>query len=608
MNYLKITYTIAAIVFIGLVGWNFYFEEEFDQFREPYTVEDRSETVEVSNADGENASKVYGVSAVHPLAVEAGMKVLDEGGNAAEAAIAVSFVLNVVEPYGSGMGGGGQMIVHEPGEGAKTYDYREAAPQSGARPDRDIAVPGFVKGMGAIYEDYGSNMDWSTLLDDAVTHSEDGVKVGRIFHEQLQNSRRFIQSGNEDPAVSNKFYPEGRALEMNKTLIQDELANTLKTLQENGPEAFYEGEIAEKIKQQVNFGPNDLAAYEVEERVAPSGNFNGQQVFAGSSPTSGIIVIQALQMLEKLDKNLDEVLRTEFGNENGELPAFLAGNMPENMQEVVNQPQYKDIYIHLVNKIVNRVYSDRVHTLGDPKFVDVNQEKLTSESYSNQLFEEEFDIGGQELTSSAEILTSPGEKADSRNTTHFVVVDKNGMMVSATNSLGKFFGSGRYIEGFFMNHQMSNFDTVDGAMNDYEPGKRPRSFVSPLVFAEDGRAVLGIGSPGGSRIPAMLLQSLIQYEYGVTEEGEKLTLQQAISRSRFYTADNVVHLENMVDQGAVNRLRSEMDYSVITHDSPVFYGGIQGLGIRTNGDVTQMYGGGDPRRLGTWKIANDSGN
>lgn len=109
---------------------------------------------------------------------------------------------------------------------------------------------------------------------------------------------------------------------MNKTLIQDELANTLKTLQENGPQAFYQGEIAEKIKQQVNFGPNDLAAYEVEERVAPSGNFNGQQVFAGSSPTSGIIVIQALQMLEKLDKNLDEVLRTEFGNENGELPAF----------------------------------------------------------------------------------------------------------------------------------------------------------------------------------------------------------------------------------------------------------------------------------------------
>ncbi|MCA1011223.1 gamma-glutamyltransferase family protein [Halobacillus halophilus] len=608
MNYLKITYTIAAIVFIGLIGWNFYFEEEFDQFREPYTVEDRAETVEVSNADGENASKVYGVSAVHPLAVEAGMKVLDEGGNAAEAAIAVSFVLNVVEPYGSGMGGGGQMIVHEPGEGAKTYDYREAAPLSGARPERDIAVPGFVKGMGAIYEDYGNNMDWSTLLDDAVTHSQDGVKVGRIFHEQLQNSRRFIQSGNEDPAISNKFYPEGRALEINDTLVQDELANTLKTLQENGPESFYEGEIAEQIKQQVNFGPNDLASYEVGERVAPSGNFNGQQVFAGSSPTSGIIVIQALQMLEKLEKNLDKVLRTEFENENGELPAFLAGNMPENMQEVVNQPQYKDIYIHLVNKIVNRVYSDRVHTLGDPQFVDVNQEKLTSESYSNQLFEEEFGVGGQELTSSAEILTSPGEKADSRNTTHFVVVDKNGMMVSATNSLGKFFGSGRYIEGFFMNHQMSNFDTVDGAMNDYEPGKRPRSFVSPLVFAEDGRAVLGIGSPGGSRIPAMLLQALIQYEYGVTEEGEKLTLQQAISRSRFYTADNVVHLENMVDQAAVNRLRSEMDYSVITHDSPVFYGGIQGLGIRTNGDVTQMYGGGDPRRLGTWKIANDSGN
>ncbi|MGI8314585.1 gamma-glutamyltransferase family protein [Halobacillus mangrovi] len=607
MNYLRITYIIAGIVFVGLVGWNFYFEDEFDQFREPYTVEDRQETVEVNASDGEDAF-VYGVSAVHPLAVEAGMKVLNEGGNAAEAAIAVSFALNVVEPYGSGIGGGGQMIVHEPGKQAMTYDYREAAPMSGAKPQRDIAVPGFVKGMEAIYEDYGNNVEWSTLLEDAVTHSEEGIKVGRIFHEQLQNSRRFIQTGNKNPEIYNMFYPEGRALQINDTLVQKDLANTLKTLQEKGPEAFYKGALAKELANKVGFGPNDLANYEVAKRPAPEGDFKGQKVYAGSSPTSGIIVIQALQMIEQLEGNLEKVLREEFENQNGQLPPFLADGLPTSMEQVVNEPQYKDLYIHLVNKVVNRVYEDRVHTLGDPRFVDVQEEKLTSTSYAKQLFEEEFSVGGQELTSSSELFVSPGEKQDTRNTTHFVVVDKDGMMVSATNSLGKFFGSGMYANGFFLNHQLINFDTVEGSMNEYEPGKRPRSFVSPLIFAEEGRAVLGIGSPGGKRIPAMLIQTLMQYEYGINQDtGDPLTLQRAIARSRFYTEDNVVHLEKMVDQAAVNRLRSEMDYSVITHDSPVFYGGIQGLGIRKNEDVIQMYGGGDPRRLGTWQIGNQNG-
>ncbi|SFJ77882.1 gamma-glutamyltranspeptidase / glutathione hydrolase [Halobacillus dabanensis] len=607
MNDLKVTYILAGIIFIGLVGWNVYFEEEFDQFREPYTVEDREETVEVDTSSEEEAF-VYGVSAVHPLAVEAGMKVLNQGGNAAEAAIAVSFVLNVVEPYGSGIGGGGQMIVHEPDEGAITYDYREAAPISGARPQRGIAVPGFVKGMEAVYEDYGDEMEWSALLEDAVTHSEEGIQVGRIFHEQLQNSQRFIQSGNENPEIYSMFYPEDRPLQINDMLVQEELAATLKDLQENGPEAFYEGKIADSLTSQLGFEPGDLAAYEVGKRTAPKGEFKGQTLYAGSSPTSGIIVIQALKMLEQLESNLEEVLKEEYALPGGDWPAFLNGNVPESLEEIVNDPQYEDVYIHLVNKIVNRVYTDRVYTLGDPAFEEVDQEKLTSTEYAEELFQEEFSLGEDNLTSSADLYTAPGEKEDNRNTTHFVIVDKDGMMVSTTNSLGKFFGSGLYVDGFFLNHQMNNFDTAEDAMNSYEPGKRPRSFVSPMIFESDGRAVLGIGSPGGKRIPAMLIQTLIQYEYGINEDtGEQLTLQEAISRSRFYTEDNVVHVENLIEQAPIARLRDMKGYSVIEHDSPVFYGGIQGLGIRTNGDVLQMYGGGDPRRLGTWQIGNQDG-
>ncbi|QAS52164.1 gamma-glutamyltransferase family protein [Halobacillus litoralis] len=607
MKDLKVTYILAGIIFIGLVGWNVYFEDEFDQFREPYTVEDRAETVEVDTS-GEEEAFVYGVSAVHPLAVEAGMKVMNQGGNAAEAAIAVSFVLNVVEPYGSGIGGGGQMVVHEPDEGAVTYDYREAAPESGARPQRGIAVPGFVKGMEAVYEDYGDQMEWSTLLEDAVTHSEEGIQVGRIFNEQLQNSRRFIQSGNEDPEIFNKFYPEDRPLQINDTLVQEELATTLKTLQEDGPEAFYEGKIADALTAELGFEEGDLSSYEVGKRPAPEGEFRNQTLYAGSSPTSGIIVIQALKMIEQLESNLEEVLQAEYATASGDLPAFLAGNVPENLEEIVNDEQYEDIYIHLVNKIVNTVYSDRVYTLGDPEFEDVEQEKLTSTAYAEGLFEEAFFAEEDAMTSSAEMFTAPGEKEDNRNTTHFVVVDKDGMMVSTTNSLGKFFGSGLYVNGFFLNHQMNNFDTAEDSMNSYEPGKRPRSFVSPMIFAEEGRAVLGIGSPGGKRIPAMLIQTLIQYEYGRNEDsGERLTLQEAIGRSRFYTEDNVVHLENMIENDPIARLRDVKGYSVIEHDSPVFYGGIQGLGIRRDGDVLQMYGGGDPRRLGTWQIGDQDG-
>ncbi|MCP3030853.1 gamma-glutamyltransferase [Halobacillus sp. A1] len=600
MNYLRLTNIVALLVFIGLVAWNYYFEDEFDAFREPYREEDRTETVQV-DANDEN-SMIYGASALHPLAVDAGMEVLNNGGNAAEAAIAVSFTLNVVEPFGSGIGGGGQMIVHEPGEGAMTYDYREAAPASGTWPDRGVAVPGFVKGMEALYEDYGENTEWASLLDRAVEHGEEGFEVGRIFNEQIQKSDRYLVLPDD---VSNMYYPEGQAIAMNETLVQEDLANTLKIIQEEGADGFYEGELGQELTEELGLAQGDLSSYEVAKREAPSGTFKGQTVYAGSSPTSGIIVIQALQMIEHMEENFEEVLRNEFEDENGELPSFLADGFPEDMEEVMNNEEWEAVYIHLINKISDAVYSDRVSTLGDPQFEEVNQEELTSEAYTTDLFEEEFSTN--QLSSSAEWFDSPGDYNDSRNTTHFVVVDKDGMMASATNSLGEFFGSGLYSHGFFWNNQLNNFNTVDDSMNEYEPGKRPRSFVSPMIFEEDGRASLGLGSPGGSRIPAMLFQTILQYEYGLTDDNESLNLQQAIRRSRFYTEDNVVHLESMVSEDSVEILRNEMDYSVITHDSPLFYGGIQGLGIRTNDDVREMYGGGDPRRLGTWQIADQDG-
>ncbi|WP_173918276.1 gamma-glutamyltransferase family protein [Halobacillus sp. Marseille-Q1614] len=600
-NYLRITNITAILVFIGLVAWNYYFEDEFDAFREPYQDQQASETIEV-NTEDENAF-VYGVSALHPLAVEAGMEVLNNGGNAAEAAIAVSFTLGVVEPYGSGIGGGGQMIVHEPGKKAMTYDYREAAPVSGSWPERGVAIPGFVKGMEALYEDYGENVEWESLLDQAITYGEEGFSVGRIFNEQIQSSNRYLQM---PPEQRELYYPQGQPIPMNETLVQKELAETLKVIQQQGADGFYGGELGAQLTAELGLQEGDLASYEVARREAPSGTFKGQTVYAGSSPTSGIIVIQALKMMEHLEGNLDQVIKQEFADQNGQIPAFLQDGLPEDMEDLVNNPKWKPVYIHLINKMSDAVYSDRVDTLGDPQFVNVDQQELTSDAYVESLFQEEFQ-NGDGLTSSNDWFSSPNDYSDSRNTTHFVVVDKDGMMASATNSLGEFFGSGRYSNGFFWNNQLNNFDTAEGSMNEYQPGKRPRSFVSPMIFEEDGEAVLGLGSPGGSRIPAMLFQTILQYEYGLDDNNEKLTLQDAIMRSRFYTEDNVVHLENMIAPESVEILRSELNYSVIEHNSPLFYGGIQGLGLRTEGSVQEMYGGGDRRRLGTWQIADQEG-
>src|SRR5699024_1994493 len=151
MNYkkhLRTTYILANIVFIGLISWNLYFEDALDPFKEPYSssafTDRQVESIKTASNENteEDRMEIYGVSAVHPLAADVGMQVIEDGGNAIDAAVAVSFMLNVVEPYGSGIGGGGLMLYHDPEEKVLSYDYRETAPESGAWPDRSVAVPG----------------------------------------------------------------------------------------------------------------------------------------------------------------------------------------------------------------------------------------------------------------------------------------------------------------------------------------------------------------------------------------------------------------------------------------------------------------------------------
>ncbi|WP_280771406.1 gamma-glutamyltransferase family protein [Salipaludibacillus daqingensis] len=631
--YLKITHILAGIIFIGLISWSVYFEGEFDQFREPYSGSDfqdrQVDSVEVSQnndtssnvnnnveetneSDENNAAEdfpgIYGVSSIHPLAAEVGMNVIEDGGNAIDAAVAVSFMLNVVEPYGSGIGGGGLMLVHDRQDGAITYDYREAAPIEGDV-NSPFAVPGLVKGMEKAFEEKGSgNISWEDLLDPAVTVAREGFEVGQVLHEQIANSTRYVQF--DDPNIREIYYPGGQPIEINETLIQEELADTLELIKENGAAGFYEGETAIAMQEAFGFDENDLTSYEAMTTETVTAEIGDQILHGGPSPSSGTTVVQAMQMANNLD--LSRVLSDEVISDLEEKLAEDGIDREARLGDLINYDEYTHSYIHLITEITQKTYSERLDTLGDPEFEMIDHAEFTSQQTIDRLLDEVYSQSSGAATSgeTAQLFDSPGEENDSRHTTHYVIVDKEGTMVSATNSLGQFFGSGVYSDGIFINSQMENFSDREESKNSYAPGKRPRSFVAPMIFEEQGQAVLGLGSPGGRRIPAMVFQTIMQYQYGLNEENEKLTLQEAIQQPRFYTEDGVVHVERRLDDEINALLRdSNVDtgYSVIEHGSPLFYGGIQGLGVVLNEDgrAESMYGGGDPRRRGSWQIDSE---
>jgi gamma-glutamyltranspeptidase / glutathione hydrolase len=591
--YLRWTYISASIIFVGLLAWNVYFVDEFDPFREPYSgadFQDRQvDSVDVdpaaggNNETGEASVDVYGVSAIHPLAADVGMEVMENGGNAVDAAIAVSFMLNVVEPYGSGVGGGGVMLVHDPEDGIASYDYRESAPTSGSWPARGAAVPGLVKGMEHIHTDYAS-LPWEDLMDDAIETAEEGFQVGNIFNRQTGNAVRRLELSGEN---QERFFPDGQTLEVNETLEQPELAETLRAIQEEGADAFYTGSVAESITSQTDFTMEDFAAYESDVRDPVSAEIGDQIVHGGPSPSSGAVVVQALQMADAIATSPDLEQITE-----GEA----------SMEALVNEPENEAAYMHLINEITRSAYSYRLDTLGDPGFDNIDHQRLTGDDALETMLTR---VDTETITGADEnLFDTPAEEADSRHTTHFVITDTEGRMVSATHSLGEFYGSGIHVDGVFLNNQMTNFSDGETDMNRYEPGKRPRTFVSPMIFEEQGKPVLGLGSPGGRRIPAMLFQTAMRYQHGLTDDGEPLSLQEAIQHPRFYNENDVTYVEDTdFPDETVEDLRN-MGYSVVGNDSDLFYGGIQGLGIvlDDNGNVTGMYGGGDQRRNGSWQI------
>jgi len=532
---------VAGLVFIYAKQGMFESEESNDT---DYGIEE-SEAIDTSEG--------YGVSASHPLAAKAGMDVLENGGNAADAAVAVSYVLGVVEPFGSGIGGGGEMLVYEQDDEQPTvFQYREVAPQSGAIPET-FAIPGFVKGMETVNEKLGSgSMDMKDLIAPAIEIAEEGFQADKHLVNRLKKgSHRMPVEEMPD------FFPDGGVLEVNETLQQPELAESLRLIQEEGAAAFYSGAIADRIlEHEETLVKEDLSSYTDTITEAAHGTFADYDVFSAPPPLAGVTLIQSLQMAEQLN----------------------IASTKDNQQD----------YMHLIGEITKRTYDDRIKHIGDPAFTEAETESndhLTSRDYTQEMAET---ISLDELSDDYEVNDSISDEEDHDNTTHFVIIDQDGTMVSATHTLGNFFGSGDYVDGFFMNNQMENFSTSETSLNNIEPGKTPRSFTSPTIIT-NGEKTIGIGSPGGKRIPMVMTEVLVRHL--LFDE----SLEDAIEAKRFYIEGDDIFTETELDTDVQSGLRAR-GYEIRELDDIDFYGGIQALVIDKKEDV--IYGGADSRRSG----------
>ncbi len=502
----------------------------------------------------------YGVAAGDPAAVEAGMSVLESGGNAVDAAIAAAFAVAVVEPFASGIGGGGSAIVVPDGEGerAVAYDYREVVADDGVIPASGTGIPGFVAGMGTLHENHGQ-ADWADVLAPAIALAEEGHPVSGMLAVRLRED-----VGPAIVAEQPHFREGGRALEEGELLVQEELATTMRTLAEQGAGTYYTGALAEGLTGVAGIDAGSLAGYEVVAGEPVRGAVGDHEVLAPLPPLPGAPMVQMLQVAHALDVG---------GTEPGSVPF---------VERVSRAWQVADRSVGTV--------------LGDPAFVDVPVAELTDAQRNADLAAEVADQAAgdgtgemhQAALADGSGATSSAED-DAPNTTHISVVDSSGTTVSMTNTLTHWFGSGDYHAGYFLNDQLSRFSAIESAANRPAPGRRSVSWSAPLTVLDDaGRPVLVIGTPGGRLIPNILTGVYARWAW----HGQ--SLQDAVAAPRFHLEGSTMRVEEAMSEEVVDELAARGYAIEVVPDEMYSYGSVNALEI--DPETGALTGAADPRR------------
>ena len=446
------------------------------------------------------------VTTQHFLATKVGEKILNQGGNAYDAAIAVGFTLAVVLPRAGNIGGGGFMVMHDSITN-KNYsiDYREMAPaksftnmylnEDGSFNTSKLStfgylasgVPGTVAGFWEVHQKFGS-LDWELLLEDAIYYAENGFEITPYMGDMLSKYKEKLSYFEPTNRIFMKHNPNF----IGSKLVQKDLANTLKLIAVKGKDGFYKGEVAQKIADEMkkNGGlitENDLKNYTPKWRKPLISDYRNNKIITMGPPSSGgVHIIQMLNILENYDLK-------QIGHNTTD-------------------------YINLLAEVMKYAYADRSKHLGDPDFFDVPILEITNKKYAKRI-KNKIKIG--KSTPSSKILPGSFDDNESTETTHFSVADKNGNVVSSTYTLNSTFGSGVTIKGtgILMNNEMDDFSASPGIPNQFgllgaeankiQPKKRPLSSMTPTIVMKENELFFTTGSPGGSRIISAVLQSIL---------------------------------------------------------------------------------------------------
>jgi gamma-glutamyltranspeptidase/glutathione hydrolase len=458
-------------------------------------------------------------------ASRAGLQVLQQGGNAVDAAVAVGFALAVTYPAAGNLGGGGFMVIRMADGRETTFDYREVAP-AGAQRDMFLdnagepvtgrsrvgplaaGVPGSVAGMALAQKRFG-RLPLATVMAPAIALARDGFEVSWALADSLRNAQGQLAAY---PASARAFQrAEGTMPEPGDRLVQPDLANTLTLIASQGPDAFYKGPIADLIVAEMArsgglITKTDLSAYTARERPPIVGSYRGYRVVSMPPPSSGgIALVQLLNILESFPL-------AEYGHNSSRS-------------------------IHLVAEAARRVYADRTEWLGDPAFFDVPVAGLLSRRYADQL---RSGISETRASSSRDVKPGQPRNFEHSQTTHYSVVDVDGNAVATTTTLNGAYGNGQMVAGagFLLNNEMDDFSAKPGTPNMFGltggqanavgPGKRMLSSMTPTILVKDGTTRLVVGSPGGSRIITTVLQVVLNVV------DFKMNVQEAVDAPRFH--------------------------------------------------------------------------
>lgn len=531
-------------------------------------------TLEGRGAEGKTAV----VAAGKYEASKAGLEVLQAGGNAVDAAVAVSFALGVTEPNSSGIGGGGFMTIHSADGDDVFVNFREKAPAA-ATPDmwqldaegnviggqkaiggKSIGIPGNVKGMEYAFENYGSgNVTWEEVIAPSIKLAEEGYIVTPTLYNDMFGSYDAMINYPEFGKVY--LNEDGLNYQIGDTFKNPDLAKTLTMISKDGADAFYTGPIAQKMVETVNkygglFTMEDLANYEVKVMEPVKGTYRGYQIISSPLPSSGgTHVIEALNIMENFDV------------------AAMGFDSPERL--------------HVMTEAFKMCFHDREEFMGDPDYVEVPVNGILSKERAKELAAQ---IDPAVAANYEQISPWQYEHED---TTHFSVADAEGNMVSVTQTVNGLFGAKVIPDGygFILNNEMDDFSADPQSPNAIAGGKVPLSSMSPtVVLKEDGTPFMVLGSPGATKIittVTQIISNVIDFD---------MTMQEAIDAPRLYNnATSAVQYESRFSEETMKKLEELGNTLEMSDEFNRSFGSVNAV---MYGEDGTLLGGADPRRDG----------